>query len=114
MNYYCARLLTVILVDDGRPRRRNHGDYAFVVFRARDYEHALELAEAYGKKHQTRYRNGRGQWVRWAFVGVQVIKHLGKSVDGQEVGSVMSDLRSAEPIPYKKRFKTSLSHVSFE
>jgi hypothetical protein len=33
-----------------------------------------------GKKQEARYRNRKGQWVRWAFVQVENVKHLGRII----------------------------------
>jgi hypothetical protein len=114
MDYYSARLLVVCLVDDGKPRKRNTCDYQFVVFRARDYGRALERALALGKQQETRYKNAKGQWVRWAFVEVQNIKRLGRSVDGREVGSLLDVLRSEHPMPFRKRFHPRASKVQYD
>lgn len=114
MNYFCARLLVVCLVDDGKPRKRNTCDYPFVVFRARDIDHAFERALALGKQQEARYKNVRGQWVRWAFVQVENIKLLGRTLDGLEVGSVLTSLRSEDPIPFRKRFAPKRSAVLYE
>jgi hypothetical protein len=50
MNYYGARLLFIILVDNGRPSRRNHYDESVVIFRARNYDHAFRRALDLGRK----------------------------------------------------------------
>ncbi len=114
MDYYCARLCVVVLVDDGKPRKRNTCDYAFVVFRARDYEQALARALALGKQQETRYKNAKGQWVRWAFAEVETLKRLGRSVDGQDVGSVLHEQRFEDPVPFRKRFDPRHSRVCYE
>jgi len=114
MLYYSAKLLYLILVDDGKPRKRNACDCQFVVFKARHHSQALKLALDYGHKQQVRYKNKHGQTVRWAFAGVQAIKEMGRSLTGREIGSVLTDLVSPQPVPFGKRFHPEKSQVSFE
>lgn len=114
MDYYSARLFVICLVDDGKPRRSNTCDYPFVVFRARDYEHAFKRALDLGKQQEGRYKNGKGQWVRWALVGVENVKHLGKRLDGLEIGSLLDVYRSDRPVPFTKRFHPKKSRVYFD
>ena len=104
MPYYCARLLVVCLVSDGKPRKRTTCDYPFVVFKARDDDLAFTRALELGKEQETTYKNSNGQAVRWAFVKVEHIWELGSSVDGKEVGSLMDVLKTDQPIPFRKRF----------
>jgi hypothetical protein len=104
MPYFCARLLVVCLVDDGKPRRRNTCDYPFVVFKAKDHGQAFATALELGKKQETTYKNSKNQSVRWAFVQVEQIWELGSSVSGKEVGSLMDVLKTPEAIPFRKRF----------
>lgn len=105
MDYYSARLLVICLVDDGKPRKRNTCDYPFFVFRARDYAHAFQRALQLGREQQTTYNNAKGQKVRWTFARVEDIKHLGRKIDGCEVGSLLDVFRSDEPIPFRQRFQ---------
>ena len=104
MNFYCARLLVICLVADGKPRKRNTCDYAFVVVRARDADHAFQRGLDLGREQQAIYKNARGQKVRWKFARVEEIKRLGRTVDGCEVGSRLDVLRSEKPIPFNQRF----------
>ena len=114
MDYYSARLLIVCLVDDCRPRKRNTCDYPFVVFRAKGYKQAFQRALNLGKQQETRYKNGKGQWVRWAFVQVENVKHLGRTLDGVEIGSLLDVLRSDRPVPFRKRFHPKKSKVYYD
>jgi hypothetical protein len=114
MDYYSARLLVVCLVDDGRPQKRNTCDYPFMVFRARDHKHAFQRAFELGKQQETRYKNAKGQWVRWALVQIESVKHLGRTLDGLEIGSLLDVLRSDQPIPFRKRFHPKKSKVLYE
>jgi hypothetical protein len=41
MPIFCARLLVVCLVDDGKPKKRNTCDYPFVLLEATDHESAF-------------------------------------------------------------------------
>ncbi len=104
----------VVLVDSGKPRKRNTCDYAFVVFRARDYSHAFERALTLGKQQETRYKNNKGQWVRWAFAKVENITRLGRTLDGREVGSLLDVLHSDHPLPFGKRFTPEKSKVYYD
>jgi hypothetical protein len=114
MDYYSVGLLVVCLVDNGKPRKRNTCDHQFVVFWAKDEQHAFQRALKWGKKQESRYKNIKGQWVRWAFVGVENVKYLGKKLDGLEIGSVLADHRSKTPIPFNKRFHPKKSKVLYD
>ena len=114
MDYYCVRLLVIILVDDGKPRKRNTCDHPFVIFGAKDDQHAFQRALKWGKQHEHRYKNIKGQWVRWAFVEVESIKLLGRKLDGLEIGSVLADHYSKTPIPFNKRFHPEKSKVVYD
>ena len=114
MDYYSARLLVVCLVDDGTLRKRNTCDYPFFVFRARNYHHAFRRALDLGRRQETRYRNCKGQWVRWAFVQVENVKRLGRTLDGQEVGSLLDVLRSEKPVPFRRRFYPEKSDPDYD
>jgi hypothetical protein len=104
MPYFCARLLVVCLVDDGKPRRRNTCDYPFILLKATDFADAFSRAIDLGRKQETKYKNSKQQSVRWAFVKVEQIWELGGNLDGQEVGSIMDVLITDEAISYRKRF----------
>ena len=66
-----------------------------------------------GKQQETRYKNGKGQWVRWVFVQVENVKHLGRTLDGAEIGSLLGVLRSDQPVPFRKRFAPKKSKVCY-
>ncbi len=104
MSFFCARLLAVCLVDDGRPRKRNTCDRFFVILQAAGFSAAMELARQAGKQREVRYKNARGQKVRWAFVGIEELKELPDNLAGSEVGSVLGTLSSPTPLAYNKRF----------
>jgi hypothetical protein len=114
MNYFSARLLMVCLVDDDKPITRNLCDYPFFLFRARDHSHAFKRSLEFGKQQETRYKNDRGQWVRWAFVRVEHITRLGRSLDGVEVGSLLDFLKTKRPISFKKRFSPQRSKPNLD
>jgi hypothetical protein len=114
MDYYSARLFVICLVDDGKLRRRHTCDYPFVVFRAKTREQAFERALALGKEQEARYKNNKGQWVRWALVQVETIKRLGRRLDGREIGSLLDVHRSDRPIPFDKRFYPKKSRVIYD
>ncbi len=104
----------VCLVDDGAPRKKNTCDYCFVAFRAKDYRQAFKRALDLGKQQETRYKNSKGQWVRWAFVQVENVKRLGRRLDGTEIGSLLDVLRSQRPIPFRKRFHPEKSKPNYD
>jgi uncharacterized protein DUF4288 len=112
MKFYSARLLYIILVDTGRPRRRNHYDERVVVFRARDFDHAFTRALALGRAAETRYMNRYGQAVRWALVEVLNVDHIGARVDGREVASKRHTRLSQKPVPFRSRFRPAQSRPS--
>jgi hypothetical protein len=105
MQYFCARILIVCLVDDDKPRKRNTCDRQFVMVRARDYEHAFERALEFGCDAEVTYKNAKGQKVRWVFVSVEEIKRLGRRIDGCEVGSALGDVQFLKGLSFKKRFR---------
>jgi len=113
MQYFCARVLIVCLVDDGKPRKRDLCDHQFVVVRARDSEHAFERALEFGRAAEMTYKNPKGQKVRWAFVRVESIKRLGRKIDGREVGSVLGDERSPKDVSFRQRFRPD-KHQPYE
>ena len=104
MDYYSARLLFIILIDDGKPRKRNRCDESIVVFKARDFEDAFRRAVEIGRENETDYLNYDGQKVRWAFVAVDGLDHVGKTVDGMEVASKLHYRTSKQPVPFRRRF----------
>lgn len=104
MNYYCARLLVICLVDDSRKHKKNICDYPFIVFRAKDNADAFRRALGFGKEQETAYKNGKGQRVRWALVRVEEIKRLGRHLDGKEVGSLLDVHVSKRSVPFAERF----------
>jgi ATP-dependent helicase YprA (DUF1998 family) len=112
VKFYSARLLYVILVDDGRPRRRNDYDETVVLFRAADFEHAFARALELGRAAETRYLNGRGQAVRWALVEVVTLDCVGRRVDGREVASKLHGRTAPKPVPFTTRFRPDRSRPS--
>ena len=109
MDFYSARLLHIILVDNGRPRRRNDHDETVVVFRARDFDHAFERALELGQAAETRYLNAAGQTVRWALVQVLTVDHVGPRLNGKEVASKLHIRVAAKPVAFRTRFRPERS-----
>ena len=87
MEFYSARLLYIILVNDGRAKKRNHYDEVVIVFRARDINSAFKRALQLGRAQETKYLNHRKRAVRWALVKIKNLDCVGKKVDGKEVAS---------------------------
>lgn len=104
MHFYSARLLFIILVADGPGRKRNHYDDSVIVFRARDFGHAFKRALQLGRKHETDYKNDKGQRVRWALVEILNLDCLGSTVDGKEVASSLHYRTGRERIPPSRIF----------
>ena len=104
MNFYSARLLFVILVDDGHPRKTHTWDEIIVVFRARDFNHAFSRALEIGRTHEAEYLNCKNQKVRWSLVEVENLDFVGKRVDGEEVASHLSRRRSKKVLPFQIEF----------
>jgi hypothetical protein len=109
VEYYSAWLTFIVLVDDGRPRKRHTYDDSIVLFRARDYEHAFERALDVGRSQETEYTNPYGQKVRWVLVEVVKLQRVGRRLDGQEVCSLLDCRRSKDPIPYANGFRPERS-----
>jgi hypothetical protein len=109
MDYFSSRLLYVILVDDGRPRRRNHYDESTVVFRARDFQHAFQRALELGVAAEHQYKNEKGQNVRWALVEVATLDQIGPQLDGQEISSRLHDRTARAAIAFGSRFRPQKS-----
>lgn len=112
MDFYSGRLMLVILIDDGRPRKTNDWDEIVVTFRARNFDHAFARAVEIGRTHETEYKNFKQQRVRWAFVQVMALDYVGKRVDGAEVASRMFRRRSKVAIPFSEKFRPEDSEPS--
>ena len=110
--FFSARLLLIILVDDGKLRKRNHYDESTFIFRARDFEGALKRALSLGKAREVTYENSRGQAVRWAFVSVLTLDVVGRKIDGAEVSSRLHYRVSRRPVAYRTRFHPEKSTPS--
>ena len=104
MDFYSARLLFIIVVDDGRPRRRNHYDESVIVFRARNFDHAFRRALDLGGTREVSYRNHRGETVRWALVRIERLDLVGKKMDGNEVSSRLHYRMSKQAVSSRTRF----------
>ena len=112
MGFYSARLLYIILVDDGRSRKRNHYDESVVVFRARDFDHAMERSLEIGRANEITYKNDKDQNVRWALVEVVNLDEVGRKVDGAEVASELHYRTSKVAISPRRRFRPEKSKPS--
>jgi hypothetical protein len=104
VKFYSARLLLVILIDDGRPRKSHTWDEIVVVFRARDFDHAFERALRIGRSHEAEYRNYKGEKVRWALVEIVNLDIVGRRVEGREVASHLHTRRSKKPVSFSAKF----------
>jgi hypothetical protein len=105
LEFYSARLLFVILVDDGRPKKRNHFDESVVVFRALNFRDAFKRALKLGRSHETDCQNDKNQRVRWALVDILTLDWVGKRIDGKEVSSKLHYRTQPNPIPPDKKFQ---------
>ncbi len=103
MNFYSARLLYIVLVDD-RPCKSHTWEETVVVFRARDWIHAFARALDVGHSHEIEYLNHKQQKVRWALVEIEHLELVGKRVDGQEVMYRLRTRRSKKVIPFNAKF----------
>ncbi len=104
MQFYSARLLYMVLVDGDHPRRRHLYDESVVVFRAQGFRHAFARALQLGRTAETRYRNFRGQWVRWALIDIRTLDRVGLRVDGEEVASRLHVRTAPRSIAFRRRF----------
>ena len=107
--FYSARLLFIILVDDGRPKKKNHFDESVVVFRAKNFSDAFKHALKLGKSQETDYKNEKGQRVRWALVDILNLDCVGATINGKEVASKLHYRTQKRPIPANKKFHPELS-----
>jgi hypothetical protein len=112
MDFYSARLLFIVLVDDGRPRKKNMFDETVIVFRARHRTDAMKRALKIGRSHETEYKNENGNRVRWALVEVVNLDWIGRKADGQEVASHLHYRRSKRPIAFDKKFHPEASELT--
>jgi hypothetical protein len=104
MEFFGARLLYIILVNDGRAKKRNHYDEVVIVFRARNFNFAFKRALQLGRAQETKYLNDRKQTVRWALVKIINLDCVGKKIDGKEVASFLHYHTSKIPIAPTARF----------
>jgi len=104
MEFYSARLLYIILRDDGRPKKKNHFDESVIVFRAKNLPDAFKRALELAKSHETDYLNDKGQRVRWALVDILNLDWVGKKIDGKEVASCLHYRTQSVPIPANRKF----------
>jgi hypothetical protein len=102
--FYSARLLFIILVDDGPGKKRNRYDESVVVFKATDFDHAFTRALELGRKAETDYLNDKGQRVRWALVQVINLDWIGQKIDGKEVASDLHYRTDKKIISPKSKF----------
>jgi hypothetical protein len=112
MEFYSARLLFIVLVDDGRPRKTNLYDESVVVFRARDLKEAQRKALKIGRDRETEGENLNGEKVRWAFVEIINLDWVGKKIDGKEVASYLHKRRSKKPVAFRRKFEPEGSEPS--
>lgn len=83
---WAAKLLFQFrVVADGRAAQRRVCEERTIVFRAVSAKDALSLARRRGKSAQFRYRNDAGSPVRFEFVGVLDLLHLGLECQRDEV-----------------------------
>lgn len=104
MDYFSARLIFIILIDDGKPRKKNHYDESIVVFKALDFEDAFQRALKIGRENEADYLNCDDRKVRWALVAVVSLDHIGKTVEGMEVASRLHYRTSKQAIPFRRKF----------
>jgi hypothetical protein len=94
MDFYSARLLFVWV--DRKPRKKNIYEESILVFRAKDFDDALNRAMAIGKE--------RSKLPGTKFVEVETLDWVGKKVDGMEVASKLRYRISTKAISTKTRF----------
>lgn len=86
MQRFSAKLLFEFRVAvDGVVGRRRLCEERIIVLHARSAKAALAQAKRKGKKGETRYRNGDGNPVHFAFIGVMDLLCLGLECDPDEV-----------------------------
>ncbi|MBX9581803.1 MAG: DUF4288 domain-containing protein [Gemmataceae bacterium] len=86
MNRYAAKLLFQFRVTaGGKDNRRRLCEEQIVLIAARSAREALAAAKRRGREGVHRYRNGAGGLVRFEFVGVMELLHLGLQCAPDEV-----------------------------
>ena len=105
MEYYSACLIFIILINNGKDKKKHGYDESIVVFKAKDYQHAFQRALELVQTQEITYKNVDDQDVRWAFVEVSELKCIGKKIDGVEVSSVMFRRNARKSIPFDKKFR---------
>lgn len=110
MDFFSARLLFIILVGDGRSKKRNHYDETVIVFRAKDQEHAFKLALEIGRRQEADYLNDKDQRVRWVLTKVVAVDWVGRVINGKEVSSCLHYRVSKQPIAPDQIFHPENSH----
>lgn len=109
MKFFSANLQFLVLVDDGKPRKKNMWCDSVVVFRARNLKHARARALRLGRAEEVSYKNYKDERIRWAFVGVDTIDEVGGKVDGAEVWARMYTKVSDKPVSPQQRFRPAKS-----
>ena len=104
MPYFCARLLFLSLVDDGRPISDCTCEYSFFIVAADTFKDAFEEAVSVGNREQLDYLNCDGNQVRWVLKAVEELRELGTELSGIEVGSLFDRQRFDEPVSFDVTF----------
>ncbi len=105
MDFYSARLIFVILINDSKPKKRNDCDEAIYVFKADDLGNAFERALELGKAREHTYENCDNRNVRWAFVEVAEVRRIGETVENAEVSSKLLCVSSEEPMAFDSQLR---------
>jgi hypothetical protein len=99
---YAAKLLFQFRIGEG-PKATDMRlvEERIVVFHCMSADAAHREAMAYGRSERHRYRNDVGAWVRFEFVGVVELLHLGPATSAKEVWYELRSMRA----PMERRGK---------
>lgn len=100
---FAAKLLFQFrVVSNGKSNKRRTCEERIINFQAVTADAAWRYAKDYGRKEQHNYKNDSGGTVRFEFVGIADLQHLGAEVESEEVWYDIVEL--LEPKERSKKF----------
>jgi len=75
------------------------------IFRAEEWDDALQRAIVLGREHEKEYRNAEGHAVRWRLMEVVSLDLIrSETLDGAEVHSTLTEIPSADAVAFDATF----------
>ncbi|MGI9302314.1 MAG: DUF4288 domain-containing protein [Gammaproteobacteria bacterium] len=105
MQYFTARLVILVLADNGKPITECTRDSVIVLIHAPNRDAAFRKALELGKEQETEYENEAGELVRWVFKEVDMIWELGEELTEGEIASVPDKYVPDVPLESTVEFK---------